>query len=128
VELRGRGRVTIDPVDFVSVAVEEKEKRRSPDVELLNQGFAVLGAPIGAVEDEVIFEELLVFRLGIILLDQQLAGPSAAFLVEVEEQELVLRLGLGQGVLERSGEPGLAVGRRGRYGEGERQYKSFFHL
>jgi len=127
VELRRRGGVGVDPVDLVPVPVEEQEKRRAQDLVPLVDLLSGLGAAGGAVEDEVVFDELLVNGVGVILLDQQLAGPSAAFLEEIEEQELVLGFRLGQGVLDRPCEPILAVGRGGRHGEGERQRQGFFH-
>jgi len=121
VELRRRGSVGVDPVDLVPVPVEEQEERRAPDLVLLVDLLAGLGAAGGAVEDEVVLDELFVNGVGVILLNQQLAGPSAAFLEEIEEQELVLGFRLVQGVLDRPCEPVLAVGRRGRHGEGERE-------
>jgi hypothetical protein len=128
VELRRRRRVGVDPVDLVPVPVEEQEERRPLDLVLLEDLLAGLGAPVSAVEDEVLLEEFLVGGVGIILLDQQFAGPSAAFLVEIEEQELVVGLRLGQGLLDRPGEPGLAEGGGGRHGKGENQSAGFFHL
>jgi hypothetical protein len=128
VELRRRGLVCVDPVDLVPVPVEEQEERGPQDLVLLVDLFSDLGAPGSAVEDEVVFEELLVSGVGIVLLDQQFAGPSAAFLEEIEQQELVLGLRLGQGVLDRAGEPGLAEGRGGRKGEDEDQRGRSFHL
>jgi hypothetical protein len=129
VELRRRGRVGVDPVDLVPVPVEEQEERRPQDLVPLEDFLAGLGPSGGAIEDEVILDELLVDGVGIVLLDQQFAGPSAAFLEEIEEQELVLGFCFGQGVFDRSGEPGLAVGRGDRKDEDEGQQRDgFFHL
>jgi hypothetical protein len=119
-EFRRRGRVGVDPVDLVPVPVEEQEERGPEDLVPLEDLFAGLGPSGGAIEDEIVFEELLVDGVGIVLLDQQFAGPSAAFLEEIEEQELVLGFCFGQGVFDRSGEPDLAVGRGGRQDEDKR--------
>jgi hypothetical protein len=100
VELRSRGRVRVDPVDLLPVPVEEEDEGRSLDLEPLVDLIADLGAAGGAVKDEVVFDELLVGGIGIILLNQQLAGPSAAFLEEIEEQKPVLGLRLGQGIVD----------------------------
>jgi hypothetical protein len=128
VEFPRRGGIAVDPVDLAAVAVEEQQEGRAADIERLGDLLTLPGAPDGPVEDEIVFQELLVGGVGVILLNQQLAGPSAAFLVEIEEQEFALRLGLGQSFVERSGQPGLALGRGGGQGEGERELDGFSHL
>jgi hypothetical protein len=66
--------------------------------------------PVGAEEDEMGVQEILEFRIGVKLLTQQSAAPSAAG-VEIDEDELVLGLGFGHGLVQRAVEP--ALGRSG---------------
>jgi len=111
-EFVGRWSVADDPVDLFPVLVDEELRGRRVDVVLLVDGVAVLVAAAGAVEDDVLVEEIGVFGVVVELLNQQFAGPSATR-VEVDEDEFVLFLGLGQRLVEGSGED------RGRLGGGE---------
>jgi hypothetical protein len=111
-EFVGRRSVADDPVDLFPVLVDEELRGRRVDVVLLVDGVAVLVAAAGAVEDDVVVEEIGVFGVVVELLNQQFAAPSATR-VEVDEDELVLFLGLGQRLVEGSGED------RGRLGGGE---------
>ena len=111
-EFVGRGSVADDPVDLFPVLVDEELRGRRVDVVLLVDGVAVLVAAAGAIEDDVLVEEIGVFGVVVELLNQQFAGPSATR-VEVDEDEFVLFLGLGQRLVKGSGED------RGRLGGGE---------
>jgi hypothetical protein len=81
--------------------VDEELGRRPDDVVLLVDGVAVLVAARGAVDDEVLVQELGVLGIVVELLNQQFAAPSATR-EEVDEDELVILLGLGQGLVERA--------------------------
>jgi hypothetical protein len=67
----------------------------------------------------------LEFRVGIILLAEQLACPSASA-VEVEENQLVLGFSLGHGLVQGSFEPVLGQSERGQ-DEDKRKDEKFFH-
>jgi hypothetical protein len=112
-EFVGGRPVADDPVDLFPVLVDEQIGRRRVDFEPLEDGVADLVAAAGAVDDEILVEEIGVFGVVVELLDQQFAAPSATR-VEVDEDELVLFLGLGQRLVEGSRED------RGRLGGGER--------
>ncbi|NTV81316.1 MAG: hypothetical protein HGA24_07835, partial [Candidatus Aminicenantes bacterium] len=98
-ELVGRRSVADDPVDLFPVLVDEELGRRRPDVESLIGRVAVLFAPGGAIEDDALVEEIGVFGIVVELLNQQFAASSATR-EEVDEDELVLFLGLGQRLVE----------------------------
>jgi hypothetical protein len=108
----GRRAVADDPVDLPARLVDEELRRRGVDLEPLVDRVAVLLASDGAVEDDVGVEELGVLGVVVELLDQQFTAPSATR-VEIDEDELVLFLGLGQRLFERSRED------RGRLGGGQ---------
>jgi hypothetical protein len=110
--LVGRGAVADDPVDLLAVLVDEKIRRRRVDVKSLVDRVADLVAGRGPVDDDLSVEKIGVFGIVVELLNQQSAAPSATR-VEVDENELVLFLGFGQRLVERSGED------RGRLGGGE---------
>jgi hypothetical protein len=111
-ELVGRRAVADDPVDLLAVLVDEELGRRPADLESLEDGVPDLVAARGPVDDDVIVEEIGVFGIVVELLNQQSAAPSATR-VEVDEDELVLFLCLGQRLFERARED------RGRLGGGE---------
>jgi hypothetical protein len=100
-ELVGRRAVADDPIDLVAVLVDEQLGRSGVDLVLLVDGVADLVAAGGAVEDDVRIEEFGVLGVVVELLDQQFAAPSATR-EEIDEDELVLFLGLGQRLVERS--------------------------
>jgi hypothetical protein len=130
VELIRRGFIASNPIDFVSVAVEEEEERSSGDGILPEDGFAGEVASKRPVENEFIGEKRGVFRILVVLLTQQYAAPSAARGEEVEEEELSLGFGLGQGLVERAREPSdLGRENRGREKEKEKEGddRRFFH-
>jgi len=102
-ELVGRRAVADDPVDLFPVLVDEELGRRAADGESLVDGVADLVAAAGPIEDDVLVEEIGVFGIVVELLDQQSAAPSATR-EEVDEDELVLFLSLGQRLVEWSGE------------------------
>jgi hypothetical protein len=111
-EIVGRRTVADDPIDLAAGLVDEQLGRRGVDLEPLVDRVAVLLAADGAVEDDVGVEELGVLGIVVELLNQQFAAPSATR-VEIDEDELVLFLRLGQRFLERSRED------RGRLGGGQ---------
>jgi hypothetical protein len=112
-ELVGRRSVADDPVDLFPVLVDEELGRRRLDVEPFVGRVAVLFAPDGAIEDDALVEEIGVFGIVVELLDQQFAAPSATR-EEIDKDELVLFLGLGQRLVEGPRED------RRRLGGGER--------
>jgi hypothetical protein len=77
-ELVRRGAVAVNPVDLISVSVEEKQERCAGDAELAEDRFAGRLSPGGPVQDEVFFDELTELGIAVILLTQQFAAPSAA--------------------------------------------------
>jgi hypothetical protein len=101
-ELFRRRLVAGDPVDLLSVPVEEEEKGGAADAEPFDQTLARDIASAGPIKDEVLLEELGELGDIVELLDQQLTVASAVFLEEVEEQQLPARLGPGQRILERA--------------------------
>jgi hypothetical protein len=113
-ELVGRRPVTDDPIDLLAVLVDEELGRRGVDLEPVVDRVAVLVAAGGPVEDDVLVEEIGVLGVVVELLNQQFAAPSATR-VEIDEDELVLFLGLGQRLVERPAED------RRRLGGGERR-------
>jgi hypothetical protein len=113
-ELVRRRPISDDPVDLLPVLVDEELGRRRPDVEPLIGRVPVLFAPGRAIEDDVGVEEIGVFGIVVELLNQQFAAPSATR-VEIDENELVLFLGLGQRLVEGPRED------RRRLGGGERR-------
>jgi hypothetical protein len=130
VELVRRGLVPPDPVDLLPLAVEEEEERRPGDGVLPVDGFARPVVPLDPEEDESFGQKGGVVRVFVVLLTQQEAAPSAARGEEVEEEELVLGLGFGQGVVERPLEPGdLGRKDRGREKQEEKEGDDshFFH-
>jgi hypothetical protein len=102
-ELVGRRPISDDPVDLLPVLVDEELGRRRPDVEPFIGGVPVFFAPDGAIEDDALVEEIGVFGIVVELLNQQFTAPSATR-VEIDENELVLFLGLGQRLVEGSRE------------------------
>jgi hypothetical protein len=93
-ELVGGRTVADDPIDLFSILVDEELGRRALDIELLVDRVADLVAAAGAIDDEVVVEEIGVLGVVVELLNQQFTGPSATR-EEVEEDELVLSFGLG---------------------------------
>jgi hypothetical protein len=82
------------------------------DGELLEDFIPLFFVPVGAVEDKILVQEILEFRILIKLLTQQSAAPSTTR-VEIEEDPFVLALGLGHGLIERAFVPILGRGERG---------------
>jgi hypothetical protein len=111
-ELVGRRSVADDPVDFLAVLVDEELGRRRVDAELLVDRIPDLVAAGSPIEDDVVVEKIGVLGIVVELLNQQFAGPSATR-EEVDEDELVLLLGLGQRLVEGARKD------RGRLGGGE---------
>jgi len=112
-ELVGRRPVADDPVDLVAVLVDEELGRGGIDLVLLVDRVADLVAGGGPIEDDVLVEEIGVLGIVVKLLDQQFTESSATR-VEIDEDELVLFLGLGQRLVE------VSVEDRGCLGGGER--------
>jgi hypothetical protein len=112
-ELVGGRSVADDPVDLLAVLVDEELGRRALGLEPLVDRVPDLVDAVGAVDDEVLVEEIGVAGVVVELPDQQFAAPSATR-VEIDEDELVLFLGFGQRLVEGSRED------RGRLRGGER--------
>lgn len=119
--------VAVDPIDFVAVAVEKKKERRPADAEPAKNLLAGLVPPAGPVQDEVFLEIFRELRLAVILLTQQFAASSAARGEEIQEEELSLGFGPGQGIIDRTREPGLG-GNHGREEQDADESESFFHV
>jgi hypothetical protein len=58
----------------------------------------------------MIIEEFLIFGIFVILLTQQYAVPSTDLGEKVDEERPAFRLGLGQGIIQRTCKPGLGHG------------------
>jgi hypothetical protein len=106
--------VSDDPVDLAAVLIDEEIGRRRVDVESFVDGISDFVAARGAIKNDVVVEEIGVFGIVVELLNQQSAAPSATR-VEVDKDELVGFLGLGQGLFERTAQDprGLGGGERG---------------
>ncbi len=77
----------------------------------------------------MLFQKFLVIGIIVVLLTQQYAAPSADLGEKVDEKRPPRRFSLGQGVVERAGQPVLGRGRR--QGEKSKQTKDdgcFPHL
>jgi hypothetical protein len=74
--LVGRRIVAEDPVDLGPVRVEEDDRRRGVDIELVEDGLAVRFLDGGLEEDEILGQEGLVFGVAVELLTEQFAAPS----------------------------------------------------
>jgi hypothetical protein len=96
------------------------------DLELLEQLVAELVFAVGPQKNEILGEEILIFGMAVILLTQQYAAPSATA-VEIDQDQLVLALGLGHGLVQGALEPILGRGERGE-DEHHEQGKEFFHV
>jgi hypothetical protein len=68
----------------------------------------------------------LELRVGVVLLTEQLAGPSASA-VEIDENQLVLGFGFGHGLVQGSLEPVLGRSERGQ-DEDKRKDEESFHF
>jgi hypothetical protein len=71
VELIGWRTIAADPVDFLPVPVEEKQKGSSGNIESLEDripSFVSSGSP---VKDKILFQEFTVFWIIVVLLTQQ---------------------------------------------------------
>jgi hypothetical protein len=113
-EIVGGRTVTDQPVDLAAVFIDKEFGRRPADFVLLVDRVPVLVAATGAVNDEIFVEEVGVFGVVVELLDQQFTAPSATR-EEIDEDELVVLFGLGQGLVEGAAEDcgRLSGGERG---------------
>jgi hypothetical protein len=127
VEFIGRGAIATDPVDLLSVPIDEKQERGSGDIESLKNRISGFVSARRPVEDEILFKEFAVFRVAVILLTQQYTAPSAARGEEIQQQQLPLGLRLGQGVVDRARKPSLGREKGGGEKQNERKGKNFFH-
>jgi hypothetical protein len=107
-ELLGWRGISGDPVTDCPVSIEEQNKRRAPNIELLEELFAGDLAPRHAKEDKILLQELGFFGIVINLLDQQVAVSSADFREEVDEEELTRGFRRGQCLFERTRSPSQA--------------------
>jgi hypothetical protein len=90
----GRGPIASDPVQFLTVFVDKKDGRRPADFEPLEYGVPDIIAAARPEKDEVFSEEFGVFGIGVELLTQQSASPSAAR-EKFDVEEFVFLFGLG---------------------------------
>jgi hypothetical protein len=125
-EILCRRTIADDPVDLGAVRVEEKDRRGGPDAELVENDFSVGLLGRGLEQDEILGQVVLILGVFEELLTEQFAAPSRIG-VEIEEQLLVLGLGLGQGFVERALEK--VVFGEGRGGEKKKRGNDndFFH-
>jgi hypothetical protein len=122
-----RGRIIAeDPIDLGAVRVDEEDRRGGPDAELVENDFSVRLLRRGLEQDEILGQVVLILGVFEELLTEQFAAPSRIG-VEIEEQLLVLGLGLGQGFVERALEE-VILG-EGRGGEKKKRGNDddFFH-
>jgi hypothetical protein len=125
-ELVGRGIVAQDPIHFGAAAVEEEDGGSGLDLELLEQLVAELLLAVGPQEDEILVQEILELGVAVVLLTQQYAAPSATA-VEVDQDQLVLALGLGHGLVQGALEPGLGGRQRSEDKHHDKEGEMFFH-
>jgi hypothetical protein len=85
VEFIGRGAIATDPVDLLSVPIDEKQERGSGDIESFENRISGFVSSRRPVEDEILFEEFAVFRVVVVLLTQQYTAPSAARGEEIQQ-------------------------------------------
>jgi hypothetical protein len=95
------------PVHFGAVGAEDERGRCPRDLEPAKDGRAPRGPVFGADEDEILVQEILEFGIGVDLLTQQDAAPSASR-IEIDEDEFAFGIGLGDGLIDRAGEPLLS--------------------
>ena len=98
------------PIDLGAVGAEDELGRRARDLEPPENRRAAGRPVLGPDEDEIRVQEILELGIGVNLLTQQDAAPSATR-VEIEKDELLFRLGLRDGLVDRPREP--VLGRRG---------------
>jgi hypothetical protein len=125
-EILRRGPVADDPIDLGAVRVDKEDCRGRPDAELVENDFSVGFLERGLEQDEILGQVVLILGVFEELLTEQFAAPSRIG-VEIEEQLLVLGLGLGQGFVERALEE-IILG-EGRGGEKKKRGNDndFFH-
>jgi hypothetical protein len=98
-EVLRRRIVAEDPIDLRSVRIEEKNRRGRPDAEFVEDGLSVGLLGCGLEEDEILGQVILILGVFEELLTEQFAAPSR-IRIEIEEQLLVLGLGLSQRFVE----------------------------
>jgi hypothetical protein len=116
-EILSRRVIADEPVDLRPVAAQDEGRRRGPDIESLEGLRADRRAVVGQEEDEIFVEEGMKLGVVVKLLTQQSAASSATA-VKIDEDELVLALGFGHGLVHGPLEPVL-----GRSGGGENEDK-----
>jgi hypothetical protein len=121
----GRGTIPDDPIRLGAVAAQEHYRRGGPDGVFLEGFVADFFVAVGFEEDKILFEERTELGVGVELLNQQFTASSAAA-VEVDENQLVLDLGLGDGLIQGALEPGFGGGEGGE-NKYESQGEGFFH-
>jgi len=94
-------------------------------VEFVEESSAGRRIDIGEKKDKVGVQEFLEFRIGEELLTQQSAAPSASRM-KIDEDEFVLGLGLGHGLIKSALEPVLSPGGGGKE-KPDGQSERFFH-
>jgi hypothetical protein len=118
------------PVHFGAVGAEDECGRRSRDFEPAEDGRATRGPVFGTDEDKILVQEILEFGIGVDLLTQQDAAPSASR-IEINENEFAFGIGLGDGLIDGAGEPLLSEsGGRNKSdnkGRNENSFRCEFH-
>jgi hypothetical protein len=108
------------------LTVQNERRRRAADREPLEDRVSRRLAVVGQNEDEILVEERMELGVMVELLTQQSAGASATA-IEIHEDELVLLLGLGRGLLQYPVEP--VLGRSGgSENEEDRKGEGFSHI
>jgi hypothetical protein len=97
----------------MAVLVDEKTGRRGVDMEAVEERIPDLFAARGAVEDDIVVEEVGVLGVVVELLNQQFTAPSATR-EEIDEDELVFLLRPGQSLVEGTAHDRGGLGRRER--------------
>jgi hypothetical protein len=100
------------PIDLAAVGAEDERCRRGCDPELPENSGPARSPVFGPDQDEIFIQKILKLGIGVKLLTQQDAGPSASG-VEIDDDELVFGFGFGDGLIHRAREPILGGGHHG---------------
>jgi hypothetical protein len=122
----GRRRIADEPVDLGALAIEDERRRRAADSEPLEDRGSRRLRVVGENEDEMLIEKGMELGVAVKLLTQQSAASSATA-VEIDQDELILALGLGHGLIDRPVEPALGRG-GGSENQEDRKGEGFFHI
>jgi hypothetical protein len=124
----GRGGVAGQPISYRSVRVQDEDERRRTDAVFADERFSRDLTPDGAEEDESALQKRVEAGIIVDLPAQQVTVPSAVLGEEVDQQQLVLRLGLSQGGGDGVRPPGEAKDGGSRGHQDDDGKKIFLHV